>query len=65
MAAIFKVATKFRSLYFFTTAEGIGFWTLEASSGVVASSVLISPGLDCPGVSLAGVYATCLWCHLC
>ena len=31
------------------------------SSGIVAS---ISPGLDCPGVSLAEVCATCLWCHL-
>ena len=34
------------------------------SSGVVASIVLISPGLDCPGVSLAEVCATCLRCHL-
>ena len=31
------------------------------SSGVV---VLVSPGLDCPGVSLAEVCATCLRCHL-
>ena len=35
------------------------------SSGVVASLVLVSPGLDCPGVSLAEVYTTCLRCHLC
>ena len=34
------------------------------SSGVVASIVLISPGLDCPGVSLVEVCATCLRCHL-
>ena len=34
------------------------------SSGVVASIVLVSPGLDCPGVSLAEVCATCLRCHL-
>ena len=33
------------------------------SSGVVASIVLVSPGLDCPGVSLAEVCATCLRCH--
>ena len=30
------------------------------SSGVVASIVLVSPGLDCPGVSLVEVCATCL-----
>ena len=30
---------------------------------VVASIVLVSPGLDCPGVSLAEVCATCLRCH--
>ena len=30
------------------------------SSGVVASIFLVSPGLDCPGVSLAEVCATCL-----
>ena len=30
------------------------------SSGVVASTVLVSPGLDCPGVSLAEVCATLL-----
>ena len=30
------------------------------SSGVVASLVLVSPGLDCPEVSLAEVCATCL-----
>ena len=29
------------------------------SSGVVAYLVLVSPGLDCPGVSLAEVCATC------
>ena len=34
------------------------------SSGVVASTVLVSPELDCPGVSLAEVCATCLRCHL-
>ena len=34
------------------------------SSGVVASIVLVSPGLECPGVSLAEVCATCLRCHL-
>ena len=34
------------------------------SSGVVASIVLISPGLECPGVSLVEVCATCLRCHL-
>ena len=34
------------------------------SSGVVASIVWVSPGLDCPGVSLAEVCATCLRCHL-
>ena len=34
------------------------------SSGVVTSMVLVSPGLDCPGVSLAEVCATCLRCHL-
>ena len=33
------------------------------SSGVVASLVLVSLGLDCP-VSLAEVCATCLRCHL-
>ena len=36
----------------------------EPSSGVVASIVLVSPGLDCPGVSLAEVCTTCLRCHL-
>ena len=30
------------------------------SSGVVASIVVVSPGLDCLGVSLAEVCATCL-----
>ena len=34
------------------------------SSGVVASIVLVSPGLDCPGVSLVEVCATCLRWHL-
>ena len=34
------------------------------SSGVVASIVLVSKGLDCPGVSLAEVCAICLRCHL-
>ena len=34
------------------------------SSVVVASIVLVSPGLDCRGVSLAEVCATCLRCHL-
>ena len=34
------------------------------SLGVVASIVLVSPGLDCLGVSLAEVCATCLRCHL-
>ena len=31
------------------------------SSGVVASIVLVSPGLECPGVSLVEVCAICLW----
>ena len=34
------------------------------SSGVVASIVLVSPGLDCREVSLVEVCATCLRCHL-
>ena len=34
------------------------------SSGVVASIALVSPGLECPGVSLVEVCATCLRCHL-
>ena len=34
------------------------------SSGVVASIVLVSKGLDCPGMSLVEVCATCLMCHL-
>ena len=34
------------------------------SSGVVASIVMVSPGLECPGVSLVEVCATCLRCHL-
>ena len=49
------------------TAEGTGFGLQKRtgpSSGVVASIVLVSPGLDCPGVSLAEVCATCLRCHL-
>ena len=29
-----------------------------------ASIILVSPGLDCLGVSLAEVCATCLRCHL-
>ena len=36
----------------------------QASSGVVASIVLVSPVLDCLGVSLAEVCANCLRCHL-
>ena len=36
----------------------------EPSSGVVASIVLVSKGLDCPGMSLVEVCATCLMCHL-
>ena len=34
------------------------------SSGVVASIVMVSPGLDCRIVRLAEVCATCLRCHL-
>ena len=34
------------------------------SSGVLASIVYVSLGLDCPGVNLAEVCATCLRCHL-
>ena len=34
------------------------------NSGVVASIVVVFPGLDCPGVSLAEVCATCLRCQL-
>ena len=34
------------------------------SSGVVASIVLVYAGLECPGVSLVEVCATCLRCHL-
>ena len=34
------------------------------SSGVVASIVMVSPGLDCQGMSLAEVCATLLRCHL-
>ena len=34
------------------------------SLGVVASIVLVSKGLDCPGMSLVEVCATCLRCHL-
>ena len=95
-AACFKVAMKFRSLYFimlnkeirsarlvcrglrkflaasYTTMESLPLKELDfglqkptgPSSGVVASIVLVSPGLDCPGVSLAELCATCLRCHL-
>ena len=47
-------------------AQPLKNWILDSrsSSGVVASSVLVSPGLDCPGVSLVEVCATCLRCHL-
>ena len=34
------------------------------SSGVVASIVLVSKGLDCPGMSFVEVCDTCLRCHL-
>ena len=34
------------------------------SSGIVASIVLVSPGLDCLGVRLAEISTTCLRCHL-
>ena len=34
------------------------------SSGVVPSIVLVSTGLECPGVSLVEVCAICLRCHL-
>ena len=34
------------------------------SSVVVAAIVLVSPGLECPGVNLVEVCATCLRCHL-
>ena len=97
MAACFKVATKFRSLYFImlnkeirssrlvytrcglrkflavsSTMESLPLKELDfvlqkptgPSSRVVASIVLVSPGLDCPGVSLAEVCATCLTFHL-
>ena len=94
----FKVATKFRILYFimlnkkigapdlFTLDRGLSKFfaasstTMESlplkeldfglqkrtgpSSGVVASIVLVSPGLECPGVSLVEVCGTCLRCHL-
>ena len=94
----FKVATKFRSLYFImlnkeiqsaqlvytrpwtskvlaassTTMESLPLKELDfglqkptgPSSGVVASIVLVSPGLDCLGVSLTEVCTTCLRCHL-
>ena len=47
-----------------TTAEGTGFWTpwrpTVPSSGVVASILFVSPGLDYPGVSLAEVCPTCV-----
>ena len=56
----------------FTTMESLPLKELDfglqkptgPSSGVVASIVLVSPGLDCPGVSLAEVCTTCLRCHL-
>ena len=98
MAECFKVAVKFRILYFimlnkkfgapdlFTLGRGLRKFfaasstTMESlplkeldfglqkrtgpSLGVVASIVLVSPGLDCPGVSLAEVCATCLRYHL-
>ena len=44
-------------------AEGTGFWTPRPtgpSSGVVASILLVSPGLHCPEVCLAEICATCL-----
>ena len=34
------------------------------SSGAVVSILMVFPGLDCPGVSLAEVCATCLRGHL-
>ena len=43
--------------------KGLDFGLLKRtgpSSGVVASIVLVSPGLECPGVSLVEVCATCL-----
>ena len=98
MAACFKVAMKFRILYFImlnkeirsarliytsrglrkflaassTTMESLPLKELDfglqkptgPSSRVVASIVLVSPGLDYPGVSLAEVCATGLRCHL-
>ena len=94
MAECFKVATKFRILYFImlnikirsaytqgglskffaassTTMESLPLKEMDfglqkrtgPSSGVVASIVLVSPGLECPGVSLVEVCATCLRCH--
>ena len=50
-----------------STAEGTGFGLQKRtgpSSGVVASIVLVFPGLECPGVSLVEVCATCLRRHL-
>ena len=52
----------------FTTVESLPLKELDfglqkrtgPSLGVVASIVLVSPGLDCPGVSLAKVCTTCL-----
>ena len=47
--------------------KGLDFGLQKAtgpSSGVVASTVLVSPGLDCLGVSLGEVCTTCLRCHL-
>ena len=49
------------------TAEGLDFGLQKRtgpSSGVVASIVLVSPGLGCPEVCLAEVCATCPRCHL-
>ena len=90
MIACFKVATKFRSLYFIILKEefashdllilgcGLQFssTTMESlplkvpdfglqrptgpSSGAVAYILLVSSRLDCPGMSLAEVCATCL-----
>ena len=33
-------------------------------SGIVTSTLLVSEGLDYPGMSLAKVSAVCIWCHL-
>ena len=37
---------------------------LIVSLSALYSTVLVSPGLECPGVSLVEVCATCLRCHL-